>query len=172
MYLGHSSLHSSAQDVSMMLLQKTIANLRGTGLTALTSSTSSAMTTARPACKCQSMWQWKNQGPGLSACQTFEEFASQLSGSSHLDIQASRRRRRPAHLEADRDVVSKVTASVHDVAPDGVLVVRLCLSRAPDDREGVLPGCLVVSPTQARRRAECIPRANGTGEGPRPSLLG
>ena len=42
-----------------------------------------------------------------------------------------------AHREADRDVVAR-DPDAHDVALDGVDVVRHCLARAPDDREGVL----------------------------------
>ena len=43
------------------------------------------------------------------------------------------------HPEADRDVVAWGPGA-HDIAPDGVLVVRHGLARAPDDGEGVLWG--------------------------------
>ena len=38
----------------------------GTGFAALASGESSAMTTAKPASRWKSMWQWRNHGPGLS----------------------------------------------------------------------------------------------------------
>ncbi len=51
LYVGQSSFHDC-----------------GTGFTSAVSFVSSAKTTARPACKCQSIWQCRNHGPGLSVC--------------------------------------------------------------------------------------------------------
>ena len=59
----------------------------------------------------------------------------------------------PTYPEADRDVVARGPGA-HDVAPDGVLVVRHGLARALDDRERVLPAHPNVSLSQTHHAVE------------------
>ncbi len=91
-----------------------------------TSAVSSLKMIAKPASKWKSMWQWRNQGPGLSVC-----------ARADLVIAYWNYERSFAYREANGDVVAGGTG-VHDVAADGVNEVRIRAAGGTNNREGVL----------------------------------
>lgn len=152
-YNGQSSLQAAtkrSQSVEINVAAN-YQDVRGTGLASLVSGISSAMTTAKPASRCQSMWQWRNQGPGLFV------YEPRVSGpAAHTE----REEKGETHLKSDGDVVTGAP-DVDDVTEDGVVVVVLRAIRASDDPEVMLEQAQYISvkchmyPYQCQKHTPC-----------------